>query len=185
MNRYLGGGFYMDVLEAIKKRREITKFKNKDIPSDVLEAIVDATYYAPTGNNLPSKDIVVITEPDLLNKLKDTTPFMPWMEQVKGAIAITGRPTVSKYWLQDTSIAAGYCWLETVNQGLGAAFGAIYHAEDEVESERRESYARKILHIPDDRKVVAIIGFGYPDEVKPPKQLIPKEEMIHYQRFKG
>src|SRR5690606_5401007 len=116
MNRYLGGGFYMDVLEAIKKRREITKFKNKDIPSDVLEAIVDATYYAPTGNNLPSKDIVVITEPDLLNKLKDTTPFMPWMEQVKGAIAITGRPTVSKYWLQDTSIAAGYCWLETVNQ---------------------------------------------------------------------
>src|SRR5690625_4532958 len=174
----------MDVLEAIKKRREIVKFENKDIPSDVLEAIVDATYYATTGNNLPSKDIIVITEEQTLKQLKNTTPFMPWIEEAKGAIAITGRPDVSKYWLQDTSIAAGYCWLEAVNQGLGAAFGAVYHSEDEEESERRESYARKILHIPDDRKVVAIIGFGYPAEEKPPKKHLPREEMIHYNYFK-
>lgn len=50
----------MDVLEAIKKRREITKFEDRSIEKEVLEKVIDATYYAPSGNNLPSKDIIVI-----------------------------------------------------------------------------------------------------------------------------
>lgn len=172
----------MDVLEAIKKRREIVKYENRDIEKDVLEAVVDATYYAPTGNNLPSKDIVVVTSKETLVSLKDTTP-MPWIEEASAAIVITGRPDISKYWLQDSSIASGYCWLEAVNQGLGAAFGAVYHAEDAVESERRENHARKILNIPEDRRIVAIIGLGYPAETKPPKKHIPKDEIIHYEKF--
>jgi len=173
----------MDVLEAIKSRREIVKFEDRPIEGNVLDAVVDATYYAPTGNNLPSKDIIVVTQQESLKALKGTTPFMPWIEQAKAAVVITGRPDISKYWLQDSSIASGYCWLEAVNQGLGAAFGAIYHAEDVVESERREDHARSILNIPKDRRIVAIIGLGYPAETKPPKKHIPKEEMIHYQTF--
>lgn len=173
----------MDVLEAIKKRREIVKYEDRDIEKEVLEAVVEATYYAPTGNNLPSKDIVVITNKDTLVSLKDTTPFMPWIEEANAAVVITGRPDISKYWLQDSSIASGYCWLEAVNQGLGAAFGAVYHADDAVESERRENHARTILNIPEDRRIVAIIGLGYPAETKPPKKHIPKDEMIHYEKF--
>ncbi|PWU69407.1 nitroreductase family protein [Gracilibacillus dipsosauri] len=173
----------MDVLEAIKKRREITKFEDRSIEKEVLEKVIDATYYAPSGNNLPSKDIIVIKDTEKLKALKDTTPFMPWIAEAKAAIAITGRPDISKYWLQDTSIASGYTWLEAVNQGLGAAFGAIYHAEDEEESVRRENHARKILNIPEDRRVVAIIGLGYPAETKPPKKLSPKVEMVHFNSF--
>ena len=165
----------MDVIEAIKNRREITRYLDREIDKEVLEAVVDATYFAPTGNNLPSKDIIVITDPEKLAALKDTTPFMPWIADAKAAVAITGRPDVSKYWLQDSSIAAGYCWLAAVEQGLVGAFGAIYHAEDAEESEKRESHARKILAIPADRQVVAIIGLGYPAETKPPKKHILKE----------
>ncbi|MDX8044527.1 nitroreductase family protein [Gracilibacillus sp. S3-1-1] len=173
----------MDVLKAIKSRREITKYLDQKIETDVLEAVVDATYYAPTGNNLPSKDIIVVTDHQKLIALKDTTPFMPWIEQAKAAIAITGRPDVSKYWLQDSSIAAGYCWLEAVEQGLVGAFGAIYHAEDQEESEKREKHARTILSIPEDRRVVAIIGLGYPAETKPPKEHIAREKIVHYEGF--
>ncbi len=175
----------MDVLEAIKNRREITSYQDREIEKEVLEAVVDATYFAPTGNNLPSKDIIVVTDPEKLVALKDTTPFMPWIAHSKAAIAITGRPDISKYWLQDSSIATGYCWLEAVEKGLVGAFGAIYHAEDPEESERRESHARNVLGIPNDRKVVAIIGLGYPDETKPPKKHIPKEEIVHYDRFQS
>ncbi|MGP4041506.1 nitroreductase family protein [Gracilibacillus sp. D59] len=174
----------MDVLEAIKNRREITRYKDREIEQELLDAVVDATYFAPTGNNLPSKDIIVVTDPEKLVTLKETTPFMPWIAEAKAAIAITGRPDISKYWLQDSSIAAGYCWLEAVEKGLVGAFGAIYHAEDAEESERRESHARKVLSIPEDRRVVAIIGLGYPDETKPPKKHIPREEIVHYEQFK-
>jgi nitroreductase len=173
----------MQVFDAIINRREITKYEDRAIEEGVLEKVIDATYYAPTGNNLPSKDIIVVTDSDKLVALKETTPFMPWIAEAKAAIVITGRPDVSKYWLQDTSIASGYAWLEAVSQGLGAAFGAIYHAEDMEESTRRENHARKVLGIPVDRRVVAIIGMGYPAETKPPKELLPREEMVHYNKF--
>ncbi|WP_347834579.1 nitroreductase family protein [Gracilibacillus sp. JCM 18860] len=48
----------MDVLEAIKKRREITKFEDRSIEKEVLEKVIDATYYAPSGNNLPPQKIL-------------------------------------------------------------------------------------------------------------------------------
>jgi nitroreductase len=173
----------MNVLDAIKQRREISKFEDKAIETEVLKKVIDATYYAPKGNNLPSKDIIAVTTKETLVTLEATTPFMKWMKEAKAAIVITGRPDISKYWLQDASIAAGYCWLEAVEQGLGAAFGAVYHAEDQQESEKRESHVRKTLNIPENRRIVAIIGMGYPAEVKPPKKLLPKDEMVHYEKF--
>ena len=45
----------MPILDLIKKRREITKFKDKKIPDDVLEQVIDAAYYVPSGNNLISR----------------------------------------------------------------------------------------------------------------------------------
>ncbi|WP_163538012.1 nitroreductase family protein [Gracilibacillus sp. YIM 98692] len=173
----------MEVLEAIQHRREITKYKPTPIKQEVLQKVVEAAYFAPTGNNLPSKDIIVVTDKQLLKELGDTTPFMPWIKDAQAGIAITGRPDISKYWLQDSSIASGYLWLEAVNLGLGGAFGAVYHAEDPEESERRENHARRTLSIPDDRRVLAIIGLGYPAENKAPKTKIERTEMIHYNQF--
>ncbi|WP_010093885.1 nitroreductase family protein [Ornithinibacillus scapharcae] len=43
----------MDVFKAIQVRREITKFESKPIPHEVLEQVIDAGLFAPTGNNLP------------------------------------------------------------------------------------------------------------------------------------
>lgn len=66
---------------------------------------------------------------------------------------------------------------------LGAAFGAIYHSKDENESNKRESHVRKQLNIPDDRRVVAILGIGYSGSTPKPKKHLPKEEIVHYNTF--
>src|SRR5690625_3470764 len=121
----------MDVFEAIGKRREITSYQDKVIPESDLEKILDAGFFAPAGNNLPSRDLVLVTKRDKLERLSTATPFMPWLKEAKAGIAVTGRPDVSKYWLQDASIACGFMWLEAVELGLGAAFGAVYHSEDD------------------------------------------------------
>lgn len=173
----------MNVLDAIKSRREITNFLDKEIDTNVLEKIVDAAFYAPSGNNLPSKEVIIVRNNEKLQSLAQTTPFMNWMENAKAAIVITGRPDVSKYWLQDASIAAGFTWLEVVEQGLGAAFGAVYHAEDQDESKKREDHARAVCNIPSDRRVVAILGIGYPKETPKPKKHLPKEDIVHYETF--
>lgn len=174
----------MNVLEAIQNRREITNFKDKPIPEDLLEALTDSAYLSPSGNNLLSREFILVTEREALVHLAHTTPYMPWLAQAASAIVIIGRPSISKYWLQDSSIASGYIWLTAVDLGLGAAFGAVYHAEDEVESKKRESYVRKALSIPDEHRVVAIVGFGYIAKEPKPKTLPSKSEVVHHEKYR-
>jgi nitroreductase len=174
----------MNVMEAIQNRREITDFQDKKVPTEDLEQILNAGYLAPMGNNLPSKEMVLVTNREMLLHLSQTTPFVPWLSTATAAIVVLGRPDVSKYWLQDTSIACGFIWLEAVELGVGSAFGAIYHAEDAEESNRREDYVRKALGVPADRRVVAILGLGYPAKVPEAKKLLPRETIVHYESFK-
>ncbi|MCQ6274234.1 nitroreductase family protein [Bacillus sp. V3B] len=175
----------MNVFEAIKKRREITHFQKKQIPSEILEQILNAAYLAPAGNNLPSREFIAVTQPETLQHLAQATPFVPWLAESAAAIVITGRPEVSKYWLQDASIASGFIWLSATELDIGAAFGAIYHAEDTDESAKRENYVRDALSIPQDRRIMAILGLGYPEKQPPAKSLLLRESIVHHDHFKN
>lgn len=175
----------MDVFDAIKNRREITNFSDQVISAELLEKVLDAGYMAPTGNNLPSRELILVTKREMLNHLSQSTPFVPWLSSANAAIVITGRPEVSKYWLQDASISSGFIWLTAAELQLGTAFGAIYHSEDAKESKRREDYVRKALSIPDDRRIVAILGLGYSAQQPKQKQLPPREEIVFYEGFKA
>ena len=175
----------MDVLSAIEKRREITKFKPDPIPREALERLVRALYLAPSGNNLPSREFIVITDAGMLRELTPATPYIKWLEQAAAAVVIIADPKVSKYWLQDASIAGAFLWLSAVAEGLGAAWGAIYHSEDEAESKRREDFVRERLAIPDHYRVVAILGLGWPAVDPPPKTMYPLERVLHRETFEA
>ncbi|MCQ6280335.1 nitroreductase family protein [Bacillus sp. EB600] len=175
----------MDVFKAIQLRREITNFSNEEIPPEILEKITESAYLAPAGNSSPSREFILVTKKDQLNHLAKSTPFVPWLAESAAAIVITGRAEISKYWLQDASIASAFIWLSAVESGVGVAFGAIYHSEDHVESQKREDYVRKALSIPDDRRIVAILGLGYPAQEPAPKRLPPKEKVVFYEQFKN
>jgi len=170
----------MEVSKAIKERREITSFKNNTIAKELLEEVLEAGYYAPTGNNLPSREFILVTDRKVLDQLEQTTPFMKWLKDAPAAIVITGRPTISKYWIQDASISSGFIWLKATDLGLGIGFGAVYHHEDQEESIRRESWVKGTLDINKDRRVIAILGIGYPNEKPKPKTLPNREDIIFY-----
>ncbi len=173
----------MNVFEAIQQRREITRFQNKAIEPNILEQLLDAGYLAPAGNNLPSREFILVTDRSMLMHLEQTTPFMPWLKEANAAIVVTGRPDISKYWVQDASIACAFIWLAATECGIGTGFGAVYHAHDPEESERREEYVRHALNIPADRRVLAILGFGYAAEEPKPKKHLPREEIVFYETF--
>lgn len=173
----------MPVLPAIEKRREITSFKPDPIPQSLLDSIIRSLYLAPSGNNLPSREFIMVTDKDRLRALTPTTPYMKWLEHAAAAVVIVSDPGVSKYWLQDASIAGGYAWLSAVDVGLGAAWGAVYHSEDDAESAKRERHVREQLNIPEHYRVVAILGFGFPAAEPPRKQMYPLDNVLHLEQF--
>ena len=49
----------METLQAIKSRRSIRKFKSDMIPKDILDKIIEAGTYAPTGRGAQSPIIIL------------------------------------------------------------------------------------------------------------------------------
>ncbi|UOF90680.1 nitroreductase family protein [Fodinisporobacter ferrooxydans] len=175
----------MDVLSAITYRREISKFKTEPLSEDAVRQVLQAAYLSPKGNNLPSCEFILVTNRQTLDSLETTTPYMKWLQTAPASIVIAANPQLSKYWLQDASIAGGYIWLAATSLGLGAAWGAVYHAEDAAESASRESHVRALLHIPESLRVVAILGFGQPDMVPKEKDMYPIEQVIHREIYRN
>ena len=53
-----------------RARRSVRKYKNKPLPKSVLETILDAGRYAPTGGNRPDVHFIVITSPEEIEWLR-------------------------------------------------------------------------------------------------------------------
>ncbi len=57
----------------IRERRSIRRYTADPIPKPVLERILDAGRYAPTGTNSQNVHYVVLTSPDQINHLREMT----------------------------------------------------------------------------------------------------------------
>lgn len=173
----------MSFLEILRARREVTRFAPAPVPPEHVRALVEAAYLSVTGNNLPSREFIVVTDGQARQALSQATPFMGWLAEAPLAFVIVGNPAVSKYWLQDATIAASNVWLAAVELGLGAAWGAIHHSEDPEECRRREQAVRDAVGIPPELRPVAVLGIGFPAAAPPPKAMYPLSRVLHKGRY--
>lgn len=66
-----------DILEIIKTRRSVRKYKSDMVPADIIDKIVEAGTYAATGMNRQSPIILAVTDKELRDKLsKMNAAFM-------------------------------------------------------------------------------------------------------------
>ena len=57
------------VIEAIKKRRSVRSYKTDPVPREMIEAVIDAGNWAPTGHNYQRWRFVVVQDPAFRQKL--------------------------------------------------------------------------------------------------------------------
>lgn len=59
------------MLDFIKSRRSTRKFKNEMVPEELVEQVVEAGRYAPSGGNSQSTHFIVIENKEVLDKLAE------------------------------------------------------------------------------------------------------------------
>ncbi len=59
------------ILENIKNRRSVRKYKNEQIKDEELDKILEAAIYAPTGHNDQPWHFTIIQNEDLINKISE------------------------------------------------------------------------------------------------------------------
>src|SRR4030066_489678 len=60
-----------DISEVIKTRKSIRRYKPDPIPDEILDKILEAARWAPTGENYQPWRFIVIKNPETKNKIGD------------------------------------------------------------------------------------------------------------------
>lgn len=163
-----------DILEIIKGRRSIRKYKKEAPPEDLIKKCIEAALYAPSARNSQPWYFIVVKDREKIKELAKAQPFTKFLEGAPYVIVALADEKKSNHWLEDMGCCLMNLLLEAHSLGLGACWGAIYHPE----SKERENHVRKVIDIPEHLRVVACIGIGYPDETPHPKKVKTIEEAI-------
>jgi nitroreductase len=169
----------MDI-DTIYARRSIRKYQDKPVEKEKLETLIKAAMSAPSANNRKPWEFVVVTDPELIRKVRSALMFGKY--NAPAAIAVCGNtslfknPVSTQFWVQDCSAATENILLAAVTLGLGTVWLGVHPIHN---FSKRIS---KVLGLPAHIKPLNVIYVGYPAEEKPPRtQFNPA--CLHWERF--
>jgi nitroreductase len=151
---HLKGLVIVDVFEAIKTRKSVRAYSSKPVPNELLLKIAEAAQIAPSASNIQPWQFIFVTDKDERNKLSEGR-YAGFLAESPVVVVGCGDQKVSPRWyMVDVTIALEHIVLAATNEGLGTCWVGSFE-EDKV---------KKLLKIPEDYRVVAILALGYPRE---------------------
>ncbi len=175
----------MDLIEALKTRRSIRKFKAEPVPEELLNELLDLANAAPSAGNLQARAFIVARNEKVKKQLSTAALGQGFVRDAPVVIVVCGNVERTAagygsrgrdlYSIQDADAAVMHILLATHAMCLGACWVGAFN-DDEVSS---------ILELPQQLKPIAIIPLGYPDETPAPTSRITIEELLHVDKWKS
>ena len=173
----------MDTLRTIVSRRSIRAFKNDPVPREVLLQILEATRAAPSAGNRQARDIIVVRDKAVKKALAEAALDQEFIEEVPIDLVFCINPGRSAqrygergrnlYCILDSAASVENALLAAHALGLGTCWVGAFH----------DNMVVRVLGLPSDMRVVAIIALGYPAEDPEPTPRLPFEEFVHLDRY--
>ncbi|MCD6373824.1 MAG: nitroreductase family protein [Thermococcus sp.] len=157
----------MEFFEVLRKRRSVRRFQDKPVPREIIEKLLEAAFLSPSSFNKRPWHFIVVDEEEKLLALSKAKLGAAGLATAPLAIVVTADGSRSDVWVEDASIAAEHIQLAALDLGLGAFWVQIRNRMHD-ESKSAEDYVRELLKIPENYRVLCIIGVGYPAEKKEP-----------------
>ncbi|AKL95855.1 nitroreductase [Clostridium aceticum] len=155
------------MLDLLKKRRSIRKFKKTKVEKEKIDALVKAALLSPSSRSIRPWEFIVVTEEMLIGDLsKSKEHGSSFLKDAPLAIVVLGDESKSDVWVEDTSIASVLIQMMAESMDLGSCWIQIRGRKHNAET-TAEAYIKKVLDIPEEIKIESIIAIGYPDEEKP------------------
>jgi len=169
----------MEVLEAIKTRRSIRKYQERDVPDELLQRILEAGMCGPSAVDQRPLHFLVVRDKEMLRKIPEVHLYGAMVKDAPVAIIVCCDTRLERFpgfWVQDCSIASQNLLLAAHSLGLGAVWTGVYPLEDRVEG------IRKLFGIPDHVIPFSVIPIGYPAE-DPGKRDLFDPDRIHHEKW--
>lgn len=181
----------MELMQAIKERRSIRKYRTDPIPDDMLNTVLEAARWAPSWSNTQSWRLVLVrnqatkdrlagvlktTRPGGINRASEAIRTVPVVivacaeRGLSGILKVgdhAGQPATDKgeYWYMfDLGLAMQNLTLAAHALGLGTVHVGMFETAEVI----------KILGLPDKIVPVELMPLGWPAEKSP---VPPRKEM--------
>ena len=171
----------MSILEIIKERRSVRRYKSDPIHEDVLRRVLDAARFSPSGKNLQPWKFILVKDEILKQRLAEASVGQTFIAQAPVVIVACAFPdkcfsrmgNYMKSWPVDVAIAVEHLMLQAQEERLGTCWIGAFE-EDEVKS---------LLHVPEEVRVLALTPLGYPDEKPAPRGRKDLQEIISHDYY--
>lgn len=147
----------MDVLEAIKTRRSIRKYEKRPVPEELLEKILEAGRWAPSASNAQPWNFIVLRDEGVRREVARVSTYGKFLAEAPLGIAVVVDPQASTHPVEDGAIATQNMLLAAHALGLGTCWIGSYESD-------YEEKAKKILGIPENKRLLSLISVGFPAE---------------------
>ena len=165
-----------EVINTIRNRRTIRRFKPDPIDEEKLQMILEAGRWAPSFSNLQPWKFIVIKDQGLKNALdkaaKESVLHLGINEAPAVILVCVDRRIDPIHAIEAGAAATQNMTLAAYSLGLGTGWIGIWGTEAEVS-------IQKILKLPDTVRVVSLIPIGLPDE-SPEGHRKPIEEFTQF-----
>ena len=179
----------MDAITMIKERRSIRKYKNEKVDREIMKEIVDIAKWSPSWANFQVARYTLVDDEEIIKELttdgvKGFSYNIKTLKNAKGVAVLSfvkgksGKLYEDNYatnkgdvWeVFDAGIACQTFCLAAHAKGVGTCiFGVI---DDEA--------IAKIVGLPEEETVAALITYGYPDEEPVPTPRKDVNEIIRF-----
>jgi nitroreductase len=170
----------MEVLEAIKQAKSVSKFRPDPIPEQKVQAVVNAARLALSVDNLQPWKFVAVTDEDTKRKLASAVtngrlPEAPVVivacARLDEAVGMIGGYMNS--YPVDLGMALANLTMAATSEGLGTSWVFAFNEEK----------VRSLLRVPEDARVVGLTSVGIPEAHEPPSGRKHLSEILAYNAY--
>ncbi len=202
---------YEGLLELVKKRRSIRKFKPEPIPDEYIEKIIEVARWAPSAANSQPWEFIVVRRQELRDRIielnREYIDLMRKTEAVREPelrfkrgtpgyvrapvfIILCGDTRTKEAYPVNTLLQQSGSMLNTnlanafLYMNLAATtLGLGTQWVSVIASPYVQSLVKALLGVPKELEFYDMMAVGYPDTKPKPRLVRAKEEVLHYDYY--
>lgn len=152
----VGGRFFLDILEAIKGRRSVRVFTDKDVDIETVLKIIEAGSYAPSGHNNQPWSFSIIKDKFFKDEVSKLTAYKKIIDSANVLIVVFLDKKHS-YDRDKDLMAIGACIQNMMLFAHSINVGSVWLGEILKNKEK----LRQMLEVSEEKEVMAVIALGY------------------------
>jgi nitroreductase len=166
-----------DVLNLLKTRRSIRKYKSKPVEEEKIEKCLEAARWAPSASNRQPWEFIVVKDENIRRKLSTIHPHAKFITESPVVFIPLTNPVLHHiYHMSDTALATLQYMIMAHSLGLGTCWAGVFGASFEQEF-------KEMLGIPGYLKILGLVATGYPDENPNARTRRKLDSIVHYERY--